>query len=265
MRSQRPILYVFISLSLLFCLELAACGSQGIPGPEGANGNPQAGSPPSSFQSISDQAVPPVILHDPAPGELEVSFNVNIAGYGADRGNTLIGLSFLSHGKVVQLIGHEELLCNGRAMPVHQQYALFQLVDAPSRTIEGKTMSCTYRGRNISTTFSFTVPRTPAIRSPQDGARVLRSGHTVVTYDYDAQGGKLLGIVALGPGAKTVTDHLNTPGPMQATLDTSAFTTGEGSFSLSLALAPRVTWIGMPFRSLDAEGTANVMVTVTWI
>ncbi len=150
-------------------------------------------------------------------------------------------------------------------MAVHQQYALFQLVDAPSKTLEDKTMSCTYRVRNISSTFSFTVPRTPAIRSPQDGARLLRSVHTVVTYDYDVQGGKLLGIVALGPGAKTLTDHLNPPGPIQATLDTSRFPTGEGSFSLSQEIAPRVTWTGMPFRSLAAEGTANAIVTVTWI
>jgi hypothetical protein len=265
MRSQRLILYVFTSLGLLFCLQLAACGSQGIPGSQRANGTPHLDSSTSSFPSISDRAIPPVILHDPAPGELEVSFNVNIAGYGADRGNTLIGLSFLSHGNTVQLIGHEELLCNGRAMAVHSQYALFQLVDAPSKTLEGNTMSCTYRVRNISSTFSFTVPRTPAFRSPQDGARVLRSVHTVVTYDYDVQGGKLLGIVALGPGAKTVTDHLNPPGPIQATLDTSRFPTGEGSFSLSQEIAPRVTWTGMPFRSLAAEGTANAMVTVTWI
>jgi hypothetical protein len=42
MRGQRLILYVFTSLGLLFCLQLAACGSQGISGSQGANGNPQA-------------------------------------------------------------------------------------------------------------------------------------------------------------------------------------------------------------------------------
>jgi hypothetical protein len=206
-----------------------------------------------------------VVLHDPAPGELEVVFNVNMLGYGADRGNTMIGLSFLSHGNVVQLVGNVQLLCNGKTLPVHQQYALFQLADASTNTLEGQTMNCTYRVGKISTMFSFMVPRAPVIRSPQDGAHVSQSTHTVVTYDYDAQDGKLFGIVALGPGAKTLTDHLNIPGPMQATLDTSTFPTGEGSFSLTQALAPRVAWTGTPFRSLDAEGTATAQVTVTWI
>ncbi len=90
-----------------------------------------------------------------------------------------------------------------------------------------------------------------------------QSAHTVVTYDYDAQAGKLLGIVALGPGAKTLATHLDTPG--QVTLDTSAFPTGAGSLSLSQALALSVTQTGSPFQSLTAEGMADAMVTVTWI
>jgi hypothetical protein len=204
-----------------------------------------------------------VILHDPTPNELEVVFNVNMGGYGADREKTMVGLSFLSHENVAQLIGHEQLMCNRKAMPVHQQYALFQLADAPTRTLEGKTMSCTYRAGNTSTTFSFTVPRAPVIRSPQDGARLHRSARTVVTYDYDVQAGKLLGIVALGPGAKTF--NLDTPGRMQVTLDTNAFPTGEGSLSLSQALAPSVTRTGAPFQSLDAEGMVEAQVAVTWI
>jgi len=73
----------------------------------------------------------------------------------------------------------------------------------------------------------------------------------VVTYDYDAQAGKLLGIVALGPGAKTLATHLDTPG--QVTVDTSAFPTGAGSLSLSQALALSVTQTGSPFQSLTAE------------
>ncbi len=54
MRSQRLILYVFTSLGLLFCLQLAACGSQGIPGSQRANGNPHVDSSTSSFHSLSD-------------------------------------------------------------------------------------------------------------------------------------------------------------------------------------------------------------------
>jgi hypothetical protein len=259
--------HLVVALGLLFCLQLTACGSQGIPGSQGKDGKSQraqmAGPFSASSQSTTDYAVPPVIVRDPAPGELEVVFNVNMGGYGADHEQTTIGLSFLSHGKVVQLIGHEQLMCNGRDMPVNQQYALFQLADAPTSTLEGKTMNCIYSVGNVSTTFSFTVPRAPVIRSPRDGARVPRSAHTVVSYDYDVQAGKLLGMVALGPGAKTLATHLDTPG--QVTVDTSAFPTGAGSLSLSQALALSVTQTGSPFQSLTAEGTADALVTVTWI
>ncbi len=267
MRMQRPTLYLLVALGLLFCLQLTACGSQGIPGSQGKDGKSQsaqmAGPFSASSQSTTDYAVPPVIVHNPAPGGLEVVFNVNMGGYGADREQTTIGLSFLSHGKAVQLAGHEQLMCNGRDMPVHQQYALFQLADAPTSTLEGKTINCIYSVGNVSTTFSFTVPRAPVIRSPQNGAQVSRSAHTVVTYDYDAQAGKLLGMVALGPGAKTLATHLDTLG--QVTVDTSAFPTGAGSLSLSQALALSLTQTGSPFQSLTAEGMADAMVTVTWI
>ncbi len=259
--------HLVVALGLLFCLQLTACGSQGIPGSQGKDGKSQrlqiAGPFSASSQSTTDYAVPPVIVHDPAPSGLEVVFNVKMGGYGADREQTTIGLSFLSHGNVVQLAGHEQLMCNGGDMPVHQQYALFQLADAPTSTLEGKMMHCIYGVGNVSTTFSFTVPRAPVIRSPRDGAQVPRSAHTVVSYDYDVQAGKLLGMVALGPGAKTLATHLDTPG--QVTVDTSAFPTGAGSLSLSQALALSVTQTGSPFQSLTAEGTADAMVTVTWI
>ena len=88
---------------------------------------------------------------------------------------------------------------------------------------------------------------------------VRRSARTIVTYDYDEQAGNLFGIVALGPGTKTFTTHLNTLGPMQATLDTSAFPTGEGSLSISQSLALSVTRTGAPFQSLAAEGTVDAM------
>jgi hypothetical protein len=107
MRMQRPTLYLLVALGLLFCLQLTACGSQGMPGSQGKDGKSQsaqmAGPFSASSQSTTDYAVPPVIVHHPAPGGLEVVFNVNMGGYGADREQTTIGLSFLSHGKVVQL------------------------------------------------------------------------------------------------------------------------------------------------------------------
>lgn len=204
-----------------------------------------------------------MVLHDPAPHELEVLLAITMGGYGDDRDKTMIGLSFSSHGKGVQLVGNTQLLCNGKALPVPQQYASFQLAAAPTTTLEGKTMRCTYRVGKTSTTFSFTLPHAPVIHSPKAGAQVPRSTHTVVTYDYDEHAGKLLGIVALGPGAKTWTDHLDPS--MRVTLDTSAFPTGGGSLSLSQALTLNVTQIGAPFQSLTAEGMAEAQVTVTWI
>ena len=81
---------------------------------------------------------------------------------------------------------------------------------------------------------------------------------------YEARGGKLLGIVALGPGSKAVA-HLNTPRLLQATVNTSAFTAGAGSISLTQMLDLQVTQAGTPFKSLGAGGTAMTMVTVTWV
>jgi len=70
--------------------------------------------------------------------------------------------------------------------------------------------------------------------------------------------------VALGPAAKALA-RLDTPGKMQASVDTSAFPTGAGSISLTQTLNPQVTQTGVPFKSLLAAGTAMTMVTVTWI
>lgn len=265
MRKQQAILFFVCTLGLLLSLPLAACGGLAYSVSQAATGNPRTGATPGQASSGVDHAVPPVILHNPAPGTLEVTFNVNIAGYGADRGNTMIGLSFLSHGNTVQLAGHEQLLCNGKAMLVHQQYALFQLADAPSQSLAGKVMSCTYRVNTHSTTFSFVVPGAPSIRSPQNGASIPRSAHTIVSYNYNARSGKLDGVVALGILAKTISKQLNTPGPMQTVLDTSTFPSGQGSLVLTEELAPRVTWTGEAFRSLSAEGTASASVAVTWI
>lgn len=219
---------------------------------------------PSSASSV-DYGVPPVPLRDPAPGQLDVYFVVNMGGFGADRDRTTIGVGFQFHGKAVRFIGHEQLTCNGKAMPLHQQDGTFQLADALTGALEGKTMSCVYRVGNTSTTFSFTVPRAPVFRSPQDGASISRGKQTIVAYDYDKRAGELMGVVALGPEAKTFTMHLDVPGPMQAILDTSAFPAGPGSLSFSQALVLHVMQTGAPFRTLTAQGTANAMISVRWV
>ena len=77
MRIQRSIRYLLIALGLLCCSQLAACGSQGILSSQGGDIRAPIASPsPSLSHSTTDYAVPPVILHDPAPHELEVVFNV---------------------------------------------------------------------------------------------------------------------------------------------------------------------------------------------
>ncbi len=55
------------------------------------------------------------------------------------------------------------------------------------------------------------------------------------------------------------------PRLLQATVNTSAFTTGAGSLSLTQMLDLQVIQAGTPFKSLGAGGTAMTMVTVTWV
>ncbi|GCE13526.1 hypothetical protein [Tengunoibacter tsumagoiensis] len=274
MRIQRSF-YFFLSTTLmLFCwLPLASCGTQqnrlpGTPPQAQPTRTPQqiqSTGISQSSQGISDHAVSPIVLHDAAPGELEVLFNVNMPQNGADNGNVIIGLSFLSHGNPVQLLGDVQLLCNGQAMSVHQPYAFFQLANDAPQSLQGKSIACTYHVANSTTSFSLIVPRMPAIRSPQNGTSVSRSTHTVVNYQYDPQSGQLSGLVALGSGAKTLTNQMDTPDIGQATLDTSAFPSGDGSLTLTQALTPHVIWAGTQFRSLQAEGMATAQIRVTWI
>ena len=73
MRLQRPVWYLVTSLGLLCCLQLVACGSQGIAGSSEVNSRAPMTSPSPSSSSITVDrwGGPPVILHDPAPHELE--------------------------------------------------------------------------------------------------------------------------------------------------------------------------------------------------
>ena len=58
MRMQRPTLYLLVALGLLFCLQLTACGSQGIPGSQEKDGKSQraqmAGPFSASSQMVND-------------------------------------------------------------------------------------------------------------------------------------------------------------------------------------------------------------------
>lgn len=266
MPRQRPLCsFPLSTLALLCCVLIAACGSHEIRLPGLVQQAQSTVAPSPNTQSMIDRAIPPVILHNPAPHELEVVFHVNITSSGADSGNMIIGLGFLSHGNPVQLLGDVQLLCNGKAIPVHQHYALFQLANASPQTLQGKSLDCTYHVGNSTTSFSLSVPKAPVIRSPREGASVSRSPYTAVSYQYDSQSGRLLGLVALGDGAKTVASHLDISDQGQTTLDTSSFPPGKGSFALTQAFTPHVAWTGTPFRSLQAEGMATAQVSITWI
>jgi hypothetical protein len=246
MRLQRSLLLPFLmALCLLSGSLVVGCGGQG------------------AINSQPDSLAPaPISLRDPFPGQLEAYFNVTMGGYErATRETTTIGLSFTSHGRLVQFTGSEHLSCNGAAVPLHNQVASFQIVEAPTSTLVGKALSCTYSAAGASATLAFTVPQAPAISSPRDQAQVLRSTRTLITYK--TQGRKLMGIVVLGTGAKAIA-RLETPGTMQATADTSAFPKGEGSISLTQTLSPRATQTGVSFKSLGVVGTAMTMVTVIW-
>lgn len=263
MWTPRPLSVLLNLLGLLCSLLFAACGAGMIQTSDaGVHGS---ATPSDLTPRAIDHAVPPLVLHNPAPGALDVLVSVNMPGEGAERGKTIIGLSFLSHGTPVQILGNAQLLCNGTQLPIQHHAALFQLADAPTATLAGTTLSCTYQVGDTSTRFSFVVPSAPVFRSPKAEAPVSRSSQMVVAYKYDAQAGMLMGLVALGSGAKTVADHLNVPALGLATLDTSRFPPGSGSLALTQALAPRITWSGTLFRSLAGAGTATAQISVIWV
>lgn len=247
MHMQRLIRPFLMVLCLLFGSQLVGCGTGDSEGTSGS----------------SDVGAAPILLHDPSPGQLEAHINVTMGGYDpTTRETTSVGLSFSSNGRLVQFAGHERLTCNGIAVPLQNQVASLQVVQAPTSTLEGRPFSCTYSAGGTSATLLLTIPYAPVIRSPQDRAQVPRSTHTLITYEVRSE--KLLGIVALGPEAKAIAE-LDTPSRMHATVDTSTFSTGAGSLSLTQTLNLQVTQTGAPFKSLGAGGTAMTMITVTWV
>jgi len=102
MWTPRPLYVSLRLLNLLGSLLFAACGAGTIQISDAGVHGPAA---PSDLTTRAiDHAVPPVVLHDPAPGTLEMLVRVNMPGEGADRGNTMIGLSLLPHGTPVQIL-----------------------------------------------------------------------------------------------------------------------------------------------------------------
>lgn len=244
MNMQRTIWHGLLAASCLLISSLfAACGGQG------------AGSP------LISQAAPTVVLHDPSPGQLAVFVSVAMGGYDhATREMTTITPLFTSNGRAVQFVGHEQLVCNGKAISLHNSPA--QNIEGATSTLAGQTFHCTYSAGSTSATLIFTVPRAPVIRSPGEQAQLPRSTNTVLTYEM--QGGTPMGIVALTPSRKAIA-RLNTPSVGQATVDTSAFPAGAGSISLTETLTIQATQSGTPFASLKAGGMGIAMIEVRWV
>ena len=160
------------------------------------------------------------------------------------------------------------MTCDGANLSLKDRAAVFQVLRAPAVQEVGKTVHCEYAAGGAVAGISLQIPSAPAIASPQSSAQVRRSAETLVTYQYDAATGTVLGIVAVGPPASPMPKaiaRLNTPSPLRATIDTSRFASGSGSLALTMNLKPHIATTGVPFKSADAFGIATVLAAVTWI
>lgn len=242
----------------------AGCGADSFAGGATAH-TPTTGG--SSF--ASDGLGPIVVLHNPAPGMLDISLAVTFdQSVGDTQQMVEIGLGFESHGVSVQFAGDERVTCDGVDLPLKGRVAVFQVVREPAAKLIGTTVRCDYTAGGPIASVTLQIPTPPTITSPQPGARVARSAHTLVTYRSDPATSTLLGIVALvvpPPSPNKASAQMNTPGPLQATVDTSAFAAGSGSLVLTASLTPRITASGVPFASVSAIGSVNSPVTVTWV
>jgi hypothetical protein len=241
-----------------------------LPATHGSGGDvtAPASATTTDLGATSDHYVPPIVLRDPPPGELDAVLSVQIDGTtaGAPVMESLT-LAFMSQGKMVQFAGTERLTCDGKDFPIHGSAASGQLVSAPATQVAGMTIECEYAAGGASAGFSLPLPQAPAITAPAAGAQVARSRQTLVTYESDPAAGPVMGVVALAPGSplpKTFVT-INRPGSGQAALDTSGFAAVPGSLHLSVALAPTLATSGVPFRTITAEGIANIAEDVTWI
>jgi hypothetical protein len=217
----------------------------------------------------SDGGVPPVIVHNPAPGTLSVDVSVEVnQGIQDTQSMTDVGLGFYQGQNVVQFAGSERVTCNGTDLPLKDRAAFFELIHAPTAQVVGMTVRCAYAAGGTVAAFAVQLPEPPAITSPTAGAHVSRAAQTIVTYRCDPASCTLRGIVALatdqGKPGKTIA-QLETPGPQQATLDTSILPVGPGSIVLTGNMKLPITTSGAAFASTSGTGDISFPVAVTWI
>lgn len=267
--SHPAIQHGVIAQAALACLMLLALVSAGCgttpPSPAGGSHS----SVVTGSSQSSDAAVPPVVLHDPAPGTLSVFMWVNVEQLTGDAQlMTDVGLSFSQGENIVQFAGNERVTCNGVDLALKNRAATFAILNAPASQVAGTTVRCDYTAGGAVANVSLWIPAPPAITSPQSGAHVARGTQTLITYRFDSTTGSMMGIVALSVPTSAqpkAIAKLNTPGPLQATVDTSHFAPGPGSLALTASLAPHIVSSGQSFKSVNAGGSAMATTAVTWV
>lgn len=218
--------------------------------------------------SVSDHAVPPIVLRNPAPDQLDIMLSVTIDQQISDAQPQIdVGLGFDSQGKTVVFAGDERLSCDNVIIDLKSQYAIFDIFRAPATEAVGKTVHCDYTASGTTAGFSLEIPQAPMILSPKAGSQVVRSQHTIVTYQCDPATCAMLGVVALAPSSPSPKNiaMLGVPGPMQAEINTAIFAPGEGSLALTATLTPHVTSTGAAFKSVRTFGSVTVLSKVTWV
>ncbi len=259
------IAYLVGACLMLLALVISGCTNQPLSPAGGTSHSDNTMGSPSSDVAVA----PPVVLRDPAPGTLTVNMFVNMSQESADTQNmTMVGLSFSQGDRIVQFAGNERVTCNGADLALKNRAATFQIVHAPTAQVAGTTVRCDYTAGGAVASVSLQIPAPPAITSPQSGERVTRSTQTLLTYRFDQTTGSMMGLVALAvptsPQPKAIA-KLNTPGPLQATIDTSHFAPGPGSIILTMSLTPQLTTSGASFKSVNSGGNATVSTAVTWV
>jgi hypothetical protein len=244
--------YCIVSCLLLLALLIAGCVATGP-------------------RSHGDDVAPPVVLRNPTPSVLDVMMGVNFDRQPGDTDTRVdVVLSFLSQGHPVQFAGDERVTCDGMDLSLQNRVADFQVLQTSAAQAVGVIIHCEYGAGGVVAGISLQIPPAPEITSPQVGEQVVRSARTLVTYRCDSATCALLGVVALAGSPSSATHDkalaaLNTPGPLQATVDTSGFAAGPGSLVLTASLAPRLTQTGASFKSTRVVGNATVGVAVTWV
>jgi len=247
------------SCLLLLALLIVGCDA----GPTATVSEPGSG-------SQVDYVVTPVVLRNPAPSVLEVIMAVRFDRQAGDPDTQVdVRLSFLSEGHPVQFAGDERVNCDGVDLALQNRAATFQVFHGSAAQATGATIHCDYAAGGTVADLSLQIPTAPEITSPQVDAQVVRSAQTLATYRCDPATCAVFGVVALAGAPSSATGKaiaaLNTPGPLQATMNTSGFAPGPGSLTLTASLAPHLTETGALFKFVRAVGNATVGVAVTWV